>query len=69
MTEDSKTPEGFAPDTTDGAPGAEVGDADTSVPKDACFSPDDPIAEPEGEIPEEALFSGKRSAAGRKPEA
>ncbi len=30
---------------------------DSSIPEDAFFSPDDPIADSEGEIPEDAIFS------------
>lgn len=37
--------------------GTGVEEEDTTIPEDAFYSPDDPIASSEGDIPEDAIFS------------
>ena len=57
MTRDPKNPPKAIPDgpVARGAESAEEGR--DAIPPQAFYSPDDPIARPEGEIPSEAMFS------------
>lgn len=60
MSEESKLPEGTEPQAPQAVAPEDVQEGkDEAVPfpKDAFFSPDDPIVRSEGEIPDDAIFS------------
>ena len=57
MTENPKNPGKITPDDEEAVSSEVLDETEDSVPQSAFYSPDDPIASPEGDIPPEALFS------------
>jgi len=57
MTEESKEPAEVQTEDQEAVGRKSLEGFEGLFPKDAFFSPDDPIARAEGEIPEDALFS------------